>query len=73
MEDSKQTGDEARPPVDEKTCWKRLSKSKVAVLCKRLVRCRFAMFCYCIFALLPVVDILTDLLTAANFMINEHP
>lgn len=71
MEDSKQ--DEAEGgPLDETTCWKRLLKNKVVVLCMGLAKSRFAMFCNCLLAFLPVVDILSDLLTAANFANNGH-
>lgn len=74
MEESKQDDVEDRP-VDETTCWEclLLQSDKVAMFCKGLLGSRFAMFCYCLLAFLPVVDILSDLLTAADFANNGHP
>eukprot|EP00903_Cladosiphon_okamuranus_P006019 g5937.t3 len=68
MEDSKQGNVEARP-----TCCEQLAKSEVALFCKNLAGCRFAMLCYSLLAFLPVLDILSDLLTAVIFASEGHP
>ncbi|CAN0291295.1 unnamed protein product [Scytosiphon promiscuus] len=57
----------------EKTCWQRFLGSRLVVFCLGLLESRVAMLLYALLALSPVVDILSDVLTAANFALSGHP
>lgn len=61
--------------VQKKTCWQQLLeiRAMVYVYCLSLPDSPAAMFFYGLLALSPVVDVLSDILTAANFALRGHP